>query len=434
MVVIATVTAGENLSAPIPNRPSVAWEGAQKSSCWSGCWQSVNFFFCCAAVNRVAPLPLNRSLNTFNAVKKPLGDLSALLGMPDYLLAVLSHLSPSDLCSFLQTAQKGKQITEHDGIWRTFAARGGYEWLEKRSVVTGTFKNLFKEIYLREQDCHFFDLCKAFKSVPSLAKRAKFWTLVVNPSYLPEMRAFLLKDRDFQKLEQLNLRDQGLKELSAGHCLPLTILNLGLNRNSLSKLPASLSALEILSRLDLSENLFVEIPSVIQQLRQLEFLNLHNNRIVEVPVWLGTLRKLVHLDLSNNLIRALPEKLIPFRHIRAVLLHSNCLTVLPNWIEELGCEENFEKMELLNVGFNVLTSKAVEFIQSLQNVEFIIYTEDMRTEKDIRRATPRIRAITTKGRDLLYRIQTAETVYERDFSMTTRRFFMDEEKEERKEG
>ncbi len=57
----------------------------------------------------------------------------------------------------------------------------------------------------------------------------------------------------------------------------------------------------------------------------------------------------------------------------------------------------------------------------------------MRTEKGIRRATPRIRAFSMKGRDLLYRIQTAETVYERDFSMTTRRFFMDEEKEERKE-
>jgi Leucine-rich repeat (LRR) protein len=144
-------------------------------------------------------------------------------------------------------------------------------------------------------------------------------------SYSEEAKVKEIPDgiKDFQSLEELDLRGNRLESFNNGILQLKNLKKLTISSNSISQLP-DLSSLRNLEYLDCSSNRLLEIPESIfsllklkildcgfnqnikiisdkiHQLQHLESLNVNANDIGCLPTELGELKNLVSLNVSGN--------------------------------------------------------------------------------------------------------------------------------------
>jgi Leucine-rich repeat (LRR) protein len=99
--------------------------------------------------------------------------------------------------------------------------------------------------------------------------------------------------------------------------------------NNISRIPPEVFTMTWLRKLQVSKTHLTELPPEIGNLTELIHLNLSNNQIVVVPETIGRLKLLRVCDLSNNPIRRLPESFgkVPIMH--QLRVRDTLLTELP---------------------------------------------------------------------------------------------------------
>ena len=126
-----------------------------------------------------------------------------------------------------------------------------------------------------------------------------------------------------------------------GQLISLQELDLGINE--LTKLPPEMGQLTHLRKLDLSGNQFSELPPEIWQLTSLQELKLNMNRLTELPPEIGQLTNLQELDLRDNQIMELPPEFGRLTRLQELWLWHNPLSTLPS---ELGQLTNLRELRL----------------------------------------------------------------------------------------
>jgi hypothetical protein len=148
------------------------------------------------------------------------------------------------------------------------------------------------------------------------------------------------------KLEILDLRWNGLRELPEEISELKNLKVIKLSRNNLTELPVGFSKLQNLIELDLSRNNFKMFPTSLEELNHLKVLHLNNNEISKIPQSISKLQNLTWFDISNNLLTGLPMELGELENLHWFNAKNNSL------IEN----ENLEELK------SILRSKSCHFI------------------------------------------------------------------------
>ena len=142
-----------------------------------------------------------------------------------------------------------------------------------------------------------------------------------------------LKEHD--KVEFLDLEDQGLTEIPVEifQLANLTVLDLG--NNQISVIPPEIGQLTSLTTLGLGDNQIEVIPTELGQLTNLEILVLSSNYIKSIPGQIGTLANLTFLNLQNNKLTSLPNQINQLSKLRILNLHYNRFRQFPEVVTQL---------------------------------------------------------------------------------------------------
>lgn len=134
---------------------------------------------------------------------------------------------------------------------------------------------------------------------------------------------------------ELNLRGEGLQELSPAIGQLTNLTDLNLSGNQLTELPPEIFHLTKLARLNLSQNYLAELPHEICKLTSLTALYLGGNQLTKLPPEICQLTGLARLSLSGNKLTALPPDIIRLIKLVKISLRGNQLTKLPPEIIQL---------------------------------------------------------------------------------------------------
>ncbi|XP_060608282.1 malignant fibrous histiocytoma-amplified sequence 1 homolog isoform X2 [Ruditapes philippinarum] len=121
-------------------------------------------------------------------------------------------------------------------------------------------------------------------------------------------------------------------------------------KNFLSKVPPSLFNLNHLTMLDMSNNLLNLLPEDIGRVTSLVNLRLSSNRIERIPARIRELVNLQELNLADNRIRFMPTAIGGLKKLKTLLIEKNELSCLPDELCEL------QNLETLDITENRITA------------------------------------------------------------------------------
>ncbi|XP_052269021.1 malignant fibrous histiocytoma-amplified sequence 1 homolog isoform X2 [Dreissena polymorpha] len=150
-------------------------------------------------------------------------------------------------------------------------------------------------------------------------------------------------------LDLENTKINNVPELST-----ISLRELYLCKNFLSKVPPSLFNLNHLQILDMSHNLLQVMPDEISRVKSLVVLRLNNNQIERIPQKIRDLSNLEELNISYNRIRYMPNAVGGLKMLRRLLAEKNELSSLPDEICHL---ENLETLDLTENRITALPMK-----------------------------------------------------------------------------
>ncbi|MCY3974249.1 MAG: leucine-rich repeat domain-containing protein [Simkaniaceae bacterium] len=159
---------------------------------------------------------------------------------------------------------------------------------------------------------------------------------------------------ELDRLEHMDLHNNGIRELSSriGHLINLLYLNLA--GNLLCTLPSTIGNLICLCSLDLGSNRLQKLPPEIGNLVNLGSLNVHGNRLKGLPSTIIKLEKLVRLLLGKNGLEELPEEVKSLKSLVFLDVSGNRLRKLPLWVVKLralwGLNASHNLLEVLPPG------------------------------------------------------------------------------------
>ncbi|MFX0091870.1 MAG: leucine-rich repeat domain-containing protein [Candidatus Hodarchaeota archaeon] len=134
---------------------------------------------------------------------------------------------------------------------------------------------------------------------------------------------------------ELALEIQGLSSLPASIVTLGNLRRLILACNDLQSLPDKLGQLQSLKHLDLSQNQLRMLPDSIGQLTNLQSLDLSTNQLAFLPNSIGQLQSLRRLLLQNNQLASLPDTIGLLQNLKELYLSRNQLQSLPDSIGQL---------------------------------------------------------------------------------------------------
>ena len=146
---------------------------------------------------------------------------------------------------------------------------------------------------------------------------------------------------------------------SIGKLKQLKILDLGYNK--LVKLPKELRNLVGITRLNLMFNLFTEIPLMIRKMVTLKELEFQGNNLTELPSWINKLTFMTGMDFGHNKLEVLHENIGNHPKLLYLDLWNNKLSNLPNTIGQLT------ELKLLGLSRNQIVTLP-ESIGNLSNL------------------------------------------------------------------
>jgi Leucine-rich repeat (LRR) protein len=128
---------------------------------------------------------------------------------------------------------------------------------------------------------------------------------------------------------QVFLNDNEISAVPAEIAALQNVTFLYLNQNRIAEIPPAIAEMKGLLGMYFTGNAITEIPAWIFTMRQLKKLQVSKNRLTEVPSGIGKLTNLIHLNLSNNAITALPDSIAALTKLRVCDFSGNQLTRLP---------------------------------------------------------------------------------------------------------
>ncbi|XP_035685162.1 leucine-rich repeat protein SHOC-2-like [Branchiostoma floridae] len=158
-------------------------------------------------------------------------------------------------------------------------------------------------------------------------------------------------------LRCLSLQDNKLSNLPVriSNLLSLEYLDVSFNRldqykaNAIQSLPDDIGRMKELKYINLSSNSLNSLPQSIGYLQELEELILEHNQIEQLPDSIGTLKKLSKLRLSANCLKAVPKSLCNLLCLKEIYLSCNSLVSIPSSICRL------KYLQTLDISENSLT-------------------------------------------------------------------------------
>ena len=154
---------------------------------------------------------------------------------------------------------------------------------------------------------------------------------------------------------QLFLNDNEISAVPAEIAALQNVTFLYLNQNHLAAIPPAIAEMKGLLGMYFTGNAIAEIPPWVFTMRQLKKLQISKNRLTAVPAGIGELTNLIHLNLSKNEIVELPDSVASLTKLKVCDLSDNRLTRLP---EAFG---GVRILYQLRVGGNPLTSLPAGF-------------------------------------------------------------------------
>lgn len=134
-------------------------------------------------------------------------------------------------------------------------------------------------------------------------------------------------------LEELNLRNNNLKELPINLC-NLNLKELYLSYNQITDLPQWFSNFKNLNRLDLNNNQLSQVPELLGDFEEITFLDLSHNNLSSLPNSYKNLTNLIYFSIGNNKFDLVPEVIKYFKHLQVLYLDNNNIKIVPEWIGE----------------------------------------------------------------------------------------------------
>ena len=196
--------------------------------------------------------------------------------------------------------------------------------------------------------------------------------------------------KDFQSLEELNLRGNRLELFNKGILQLKNLKKLIISSNSISQLP-DLSSLSNLEYLDCSSNRLLEIPESVFSLSKLKTLDFGgNHNIKSISHKIHQLQHLESVNIYGNDIEVLPQEFSQLKNLLSLTVsgnplknHLEIITKLPklksldisyNRGEPISIPESMGELKSLNYldisGCNIV--EIPNFIGELKNLEHLV--------------------------------------------------------------
>lgn len=132
-------------------------------------------------------------------------------------------------------------------------------------------------------------------------------------------------------------------------------------KNFLSKVPPSLFNLHHMTILDMSNNLLSLLPDDISRVTSLVILRLACNRLERIPTKIQDLKNLEELNLAENRIRFMPPAIGGLKRLKRFFIEKNELSCLPDELCEL------ENLQTLDITENRITALPIK-MHKLKNL------------------------------------------------------------------
>lgn len=224
---------------------------------------------------------------------------------------------------------------------------------------------------------------------------------------LCRLRTIRFDPKDFEELEQLDLRGNLLTLTNEDHGLHLlpNLKGLDLSHNELTRLPTELFYHPTLTCLSLAMNEIKNDPSpvVVQQsllladeTTALKNLSLAQNQLIWLPDEVLDAKNLLALDVSSNQLNSISREINDLTQLKKLDLQNNQLTYLSH---DLGGLSSLEDFDLSYNKLNYLC-EGIEGWTSLKR----LYLEhnELYQLSDTLLSLPHLRKITTEGNRILY--------------------------------
>jgi len=190
-------------------------------------------------------------------------------------------------------------------------------------------------------------------------------------SYSVEAKVKEIPDaiKDFQSLEELNIKGNRLESFNDGILELKNLKKLIISSNGISQLP-DLSSLSNLEYLDCKSNCLLEIPESIFSLLKLKTLDFgYNHNIKSISDKIHQLQDLESLNLEVNDIEFLPPK---FSQLKNLLLLDVSGNSLKNHLDIIA---KLPKLTRLNISENRCEEEQISIPNSIKNLKLLTYLD-----------------------------------------------------------
>ena len=175
--------------------------------------------------------------------------------------------------------------------------------------------------------------------------------------------------KDFQSLEELNIKGNGLESVDNGILQLKNLRKLTISSNSISQIP-DISSLCNLEFLDCSSNGLLEIPESIFSLLKLKILDFgYNHNIKSISDKIHQLQDLESLSLEVNDIEFLPPK---FSQLKNLLSLNVSVNPLKNHLDIIT---KLPKLTSLNICENRCKEEQISIPNSIKNLKLLTYLD-----------------------------------------------------------
>lgn len=196
----------------------------------------------------------------------------------------------------------------------------GLSRLEHLSLAGNLLESLNDNIHAQTLDLSSNPYLDIESSLDQLANNDKLKDLNLAYNSLKELPGNIQK---LSQLETLNLRGNELTSLpeSLGSLSKLSVLKVDnpdnyLHTNQLKQLPASFGNLAALDSLFLAGNLLSDVPQSLTKLKQLRYLDLSWNKFESFPKAVLGITSLEYLNLAINHIKVIPDEIGNLTNLR----------------------------------------------------------------------------------------------------------------------